>query len=288
MRIATHDGRFHADELLAIAIMGDIFPNEKIEVERCSRKNVSADADYRIDVGGKFDPATNNFDHHIKGWSEKRENGIPYASAGLVWKYFGPTKYRQEVVDKVDERFVQIVDARDNGLSNNDSFYELLFNFNPNWDEDETEVDKNFCEALQIVKTVFNKLLRAVIAEVEASDLIKESLERSDGQKYIVLEKSNLPWIDPVVEFNHKLSEDDKKDFVIYPSISGGWRVIGIPIEKGSFTVRKKLPQSWGGLKGEEFQRESGIPDAIFCHHDRYMAGAEIYESVVKMTTLVE
>ena len=45
--------------------------------------------DYVLDVGGEYNPKENKFDHHQEGWNEKRGNGIPYATTGLIWKEYG-------------------------------------------------------------------------------------------------------------------------------------------------------------------------------------------------------
>lgn len=65
MRIITHDGIFHADEIFAIALLHEVLGNCPVERTR----NISA-VDYTdvdvwiVDVGGIYDPQRNLFDHH--------------------------------------------------------------------------------------------------------------------------------------------------------------------------------------------------------------------------------
>ena len=85
MLIATHDGSFHADETLACAIIS--YVHERCEVIR-SRNPVELEkADIVIDVSGINDDK--HFDHHSNNFNLKRDNGINYATAGLMWQKFG-------------------------------------------------------------------------------------------------------------------------------------------------------------------------------------------------------
>ena len=85
MLIATHDGSFHADETLACAIISFLYEN--CEVIR-SRDPVELEkADIIIDVSGINDHK--HFDHHSNAFNLSRDNGIHYATAGLMWKKFG-------------------------------------------------------------------------------------------------------------------------------------------------------------------------------------------------------
>ena len=85
--IAVHDGVFHADDVFAVAILKII--NEDIEIIRTRDDEVLATADMRLDVGGRYNPETGDYDHHLVQGAGERKNGIPYASCGLIWKHFG-------------------------------------------------------------------------------------------------------------------------------------------------------------------------------------------------------
>ncbi len=132
MIILTHDGIFHADELLAVSILKRLHPQAEV---RRSRNPKEVDlADFVLDVGGKFD-TERFFDHHQRdGGPEPRSNGVPYSSFGLVWRRFGADYVRivaaahvgafatevdvEAVVGEIDISFVQGVDATDNGAVN--------------------------------------------------------------------------------------------------------------------------------------------------------------------------
>jgi uncharacterized UPF0160 family protein len=95
----------------------------------------------------------------------------------------------------------------------------------------------------------------------------------------IVLEKYT-PWKRTV----HALSEDAL--YMIYPSSSGQWRIQTVPVEPGSFEDRKPLPIQWAGLSDKALQEVTGIDDAMFCHNGLFIAGAESFESTMKMASI--
>jgi len=87
MKVATHPGNFHADDVFAVAVLQLV--HGELEIVRTRDPELQAAADVRIDVGGRHDPATGDFDHHQNGGAGERANGIRYASFGLVWREHG-------------------------------------------------------------------------------------------------------------------------------------------------------------------------------------------------------
>ena len=63
--VATHDGGFHADDIFAIAVLRQALG--ELEVVRTRDAEKQAAADLRVDVGGRSDAATGDFDHHQRG-----------------------------------------------------------------------------------------------------------------------------------------------------------------------------------------------------------------------------
>ena len=87
MIIATHSGKFHADDVWAVAVLDIMFPDCEL-VRTRDPQRIEA-ADFAVDVGGIWDPLSGRFDHHQKDFSGARQSGVVYASAGLVWKTYG-------------------------------------------------------------------------------------------------------------------------------------------------------------------------------------------------------
>jgi uncharacterized UPF0160 family protein len=76
MRIVTHGGKFHADDAWAVAVLNILFPGS--EIVRTRQPDLIEAADFAVDVGGIWDPATGRFDHHQKGFEGARQSGVPY------------------------------------------------------------------------------------------------------------------------------------------------------------------------------------------------------------------
>ncbi len=88
--VVTHDGRHHADELLAVWFFHILHEGE-ITVVRSSDPEVWKAADVLLDCGGVYDPTSGRFDHHGEAEVPKAPalRICPYATAGLVWKHYG-------------------------------------------------------------------------------------------------------------------------------------------------------------------------------------------------------
>src|SRR6476620_10451279 len=101
MRVATHPGNFHADDVFAIAVLA--LANGELDIVRTRDETELAAADARVDVGGRDDPQ--------KGGAGERPNGVRYASFGLVWREYGARLAGSEdAAAAIDERLVQGVD----------------------------------------------------------------------------------------------------------------------------------------------------------------------------------
>ena len=75
----THAGTFHADEVMSTVLLLNKFGNIKL-----ARVNEVKNKDAFI-----FDIGYGKYDHHQLEFDKKRENGIKYASCGLLWDEFG-------------------------------------------------------------------------------------------------------------------------------------------------------------------------------------------------------
>lgn len=274
--IGTHHGVFHADEVFAVAILRQIQPEAK--VVRTRNSELLQECDIVVDVdGGKYDHHTND--------KEFRDNGIPFASAGLIWRHFGPEIVDQDIVIALDEKLVQGIDALDNGYqlecSNElQTVSNLVSSFNPTWDSKEDE-NEAFEKAVAFATTVLENAIRSEASRQAAKSVVKEALENRTQKEVIVLGQF-CPWTE------HLLNLDTEEvQFVVFPDVrSGEHRIQVVPQEIGSFAARKSLPESWGGKRGEELGEEIGISDAVFCHPGRFIAGAVSFDSISKMAQI--
>jgi len=280
--IVTHNGNFHADDVFSIAALKSIFPVCKLI--RTRDLALISKADIVVDVGGEYDSDTDRFDHHQRGGAGERENGIPYSSFGLIWQKYGLDLCQgdQDVANAVDAGLVSTIDAIDcghvEGVSKGISLSQTISMFNPTWQED-SHFDACFDEAVDFASRVLTRFIASANGGISAKAIVAEAINNAEDPRVIVLEKYT-PWKRTV----HTLSEEAL--YVIYPSQTGEWRIQTVPVELDSFENRKSLPKKWAGLSDKALQEITGIDDAMFCHNGLFIAGAESFESIMKMASI--
>ena len=277
MRIGTHDGTFHADEAFAVAALR--LADRRVEVIRTRDSGRLATCDVRVDVGLRDDPSSGDFDHHQKGGAGERDNGIRYASFGLVWRELGERLCGDAAVAaRVDDVLVQGVDAHDTGQTLSRSLIDgvqpmtvsgVIAAMNPRWDEDgeAQDEDARFAAAVDLASGILEREIAGAAAQARATRLVLDAIARASDPRLIELDVG-LPWRDAVV------STAPEALFVIYPK-SNGWGLQTVPRELGSFANRVDLPAAWAGRSGAELAEVTGVPDAVFCHTGRFIAVAE-------------
>jgi uncharacterized UPF0160 family protein len=285
MRAATHPGNFHADDVFAIAALR--LAEGDVEVVRTRDRAEQDAADVRIDVGGRHDPATGDFDHHQKGGAGERPNGIRYASFGLVWAHVGErVAGGPEEAAAIDERLVQGVDANDTGQTIMESLVDgvspmsvsgVVAALNPAWDEElsPAEEDGRFEAAVALATGILEREVAGAAAWQRSRRLVDEAIARADDPRVVELER-NMPWRQTVVEHAPDAL------FVIYPK-TDGWAMQAVPVAAGSFDNRLDLPEQWAGLTGTALAEVTGVPDAIFAHVARFYASAGSREGITAL-----
>jgi len=115
LTIATHDGIFHPDDVLAVALLRMIL-GDNTPVVRTRDPVVLQSSEWRVDVGGRADAKTGDFDHHFVG-SPVRETGNPYAAFGLTWNHVGHQLLPEDASAWLDEVLIAPLDRMDVGVN---------------------------------------------------------------------------------------------------------------------------------------------------------------------------
>lgn len=288
--IGTHNGVFHADEVTAIAILKLLYPNA--EVIRTRDEESLSKCDIVVDVGG------GELDHHGLD-VENRDNGMPYASAGLVWKKYGSQLIKEmsswlsdeqisSVLNMVDKNFMIAIDALDNGVDLYKSDYHLttfssiISSYNPSWNETHINPETAFNNAISFATDILLKEINKSISSFEIVNLIQKDLKLREIPEILVLSKI-YPWKKALLE--SEIGKDVL--FVVFKDVvSDSYRVQTVPKTLESKEARKNLPETWMGLRGEDLNIVTGVSDAIFCHKGRFIAGTKSLESSIKFAKL--
>ncbi|MBP9852235.1 MAG: MYG1 family protein [Candidatus Pacebacteria bacterium] len=297
--IVTHNASFHADDVFAVATLllsmsQGSAQGQSVKVIRTRDPEEIAAAHYVVDVGGIYDPATNRFDHHQKGGAGKRDNGIPYAAFGLVWKHIGQVVCNNDMDlwQKIDTDLVCGIDANDNGFDISKNLIEGVFpaslslNFmieKPTWEErsNDDQMYERFMHAVVKAKFFLERYITVQLASIKAKREIKATYEASQHKAIII-----FPHDYERVNFMQTLAVLPEIIFFIYPNHSGTWTAETVPVGEGSFEKRKPFPEAWAGLSGEALVAASGVPDAYFCHNGRFVAYATSEEGAINLAKI--
>jgi uncharacterized UPF0160 family protein len=286
IKVAVHDGAFHPDDVFAVAILS-IYLKKPLKIFRTRDEKIFTKMDYLLDVGTEYNPKENKFDHHQEHWHEKRENGIPYATSGLVWKEFGvKITGSKEVADKIEEKIIEPIDAEDSGVEiyksvfekvSPYSFFDYLFSFNPTWKE-ETDPMKVFLLAVSEAKKMLLREIKRAKDNCSAVDIVKSIYEKTEDKRIIILD-NNYPWRKTLINYSEPL-------FVISPKSNKTWSIDTVVKPNEKFLRRLYFPLSWAGKRDADLEKVTGVSGAVFCHNDRFVAVAKTKEGAIELAKL--
>jgi uncharacterized UPF0160 family protein len=285
--IVTHDGGFHTDEVFACAALSMYYKDQPLDIIRSRDTRVIETATYVVDVGGVYDSAGKRFDHHQIGGAGERDNGIPYASFGLIWKEFGSKLCgTEEIRDQIDLRLVCPIDAGDNGVElmaytkpdvRPYLVHNVISKFIPTWKE-ETDVDEGFIEAVNLAMRILEREIIHTRDALDAKDKVMEAYMEAVDKRMIILD-DRYPAM-------HTLTELPEPLIMVAPRTDGKWKAETVVSVPGTFERRLHFPESWAGLRDEELIKVTGVSTAVFCHMHRFLAVAETRDDAIKLAQL--
>lgn len=295
-KIITHSGPFHADDLVAVALLCE--NNRIAQIVRTRDESVLAvgkkeEQTILVDVGGEYAPEKGCFDHHFKP-TPQSENGAPLAAAGMV------ALALQESCRGIKE-FINKVDLVDNGVKV-DGFGTslILHKCNPVSGKAE-DFDQRFAEVLNVLLEIFrvvgvHESYLGVSQRIEHHPKIlgwvseyEEAQKASETRALEILglagEVAVFSAFEPgLVNVAHEAKPETL--FTIFPSPSGEWMIQQVPVSRHSFQGRKQLPEAWAGKRGEELDALTGIPGCVFTHPGRFIAGNKTLEGAIAMAEM--
>jgi uncharacterized UPF0160 family protein len=298
MRIITHSGRFHADDVFAVMILITIFEDAKI-IRTRDKKILSevTEDDIVVDIGGVYDQEEDRFDHHQKDFNECwRNSSIQMAAAGLVWKKYaipylilkiGARKIDiiRKLRDQLYYEFIQEIDAIDNGLKQSDSLIyniktgisSVIAKYNYSNSTNHEEQEKRFIMAMRYMNTLFNVFIQSSLSreagyKKDGEWIMKCIKEMNNG--IVILDRESKTF-DKCRRKYEKENEDIKVKFVIYPKDEEGYRLNAIT---------KKWPDIRYKISHEEDLIKNGMKKEaiLFVHKGQFIASFKDLNSAKK------
>jgi uncharacterized UPF0160 family protein len=220
-RLITHSGSFHADDLLAYAVLSTLYPEAALLRTRDEARIAQAGPGAIVfDVGYLYEPERHRYDHHQPG-KPRRDEGLAYSSFGLVWRHFGRA-YAAAVLDpnggastdlidaihaELDSQVVRDIDAVDNGelqpgqsaLMHRLALPSLLELFRPAFDEERADGDdRAFLEAARVAAALLAAQVRAAAAAMRSRRLVAEAIAGRSHPEWIELPRA-MDYQEPIM-----------------------------------------------------------------------------------------
>lgn len=266
--IAVHNGQFHLDEMVAVSLLilgmdltavncGVTEIWDLFKVIRTRDEAELAKADFVLDVGMEYN-GVNKFDHHQKDCPVHPE-GIPYASAGLVWNSVYNKVAENYAIKDIEglkeemNKFLLAVDANDTGKAEPDkrgvklpSLAEVVrtFNIYPN-------KDLGFDLCLKFIFNYMDVLLKDIREKLEDKKIVEEAKELAiDG--ILVLPKFCPCWKDLCLGTDIKVALIDAGN--------GEWSITSALVQAGSQESKCPCPEHLRANK------QLGGNEVVFIH----------------------
>ena len=258
IQVVTHDGIFHADELLACAALSIAYGRDNVAIIRSRDSKVLEVATQNkntwvIDVGNSYDPEMLNFDHHMRDFNLTNSFGNKLSSFGMVVEEL----LRRDLFNEVKEsllKFSNKVDMLDNGVKKAEDllFLSVLNSYSDN------EVI-NFYAALETATSY----LRSLINQWKEERIINLRLNDSLGN----MTEDGIIYNTDYIPVDERANAIPEAKLVVYKSKNGTFNIQSVNVgETKDFSVRCPAPSKWLGLRDNELIRASGGLPLTFCH----------------------
>lgn len=267
LTVATHGNVFHADEIVAIALLRIYYKGYNMKVIRSSCINDIKNSDFAINVGRQ----NKITDSQVKFDCTKEDNvyilgtGIKHCAATKIAQYLN-------VPELLFEKclFGLAIDENNQNISTkyqNPFIFikELNEGFDGFYDKEKQEVQ--FRMAIDMAVVILESLLKRCKLEMSCKQLFDIAVSKirygAIMLHYKFRELEN--WKDFVYDYNKYRKFEDKIKFVIMGDW-GGYKVTPVHVSKDSEDHLVEIPKEWAGLKSKELADAVGVDcGAISC-----------------------
>lgn len=296
IRIGTHSGSFHADDVLAVAILTTIFPNHQII--RSRDNDILEDLDILVDVGDCYDHTWRRYDHHMHNPPKDRFDHL-LSSAGLIWRHYSKIylnaikmpkdfTFKGQTIDlitavekNIRTHWIHPIDRADNGAAQGPTaISELVRAMRPTDPEKSRQrFDELFLEAVSMVSFVFKRACfhsaDHVILKTKAN--IEEQILLCDG-KIIV---SQYPF------HSYKAVSPTSAHFVIHPSQeyegSEEYFVVRLITDVDTKLPKTIIPSEVLGTRRDTIEKVLGVKGVAYVHHGGHQFLADTKEDAIRL-----
>lgn len=270
MKVVTHNGIFHADEVFAIATL-EIFMKQQAEVIRTRDNAIIAESQnnsdiFVLDLGLKFEPDSRNFDHHQDGSMQATNLLIlNYLRVeGLVEEQLAQELYPLfEGISNFDTNAQNILQAWDG--FNSQAQYRMLsqvisgFNRNPF----SAEQDIQFRKAVDFACEVLKNEIHLANERIKAQAIWEEREELNNG-RVLVFGQFCPIW--------KEKAKDSSVEFAVLPTSPTQWSILSIDSAKFPLPIEQDLKAMM-----------SDSTQLVFAHAGRFTAGFKNSKAAIEV-----
>lgn len=271
LTVATHGNVFHADEIVAIALLRIYYKGYNMKVIRSSCINDIKNSDFAINVGRQ----NKITDSQVRFDCTKEDNvyilgtGIKHCAATKVAQYLNvPESLFKKCL------FGLAIDENNQNISTK---YPNPFNFIKELNEgfdgfyDKKKQEKQFRIAIDMTVVILESLLKRCKLEMECKQLFDLAISKMRYGAIMLDHQFRLleNWKDYIYDYNKSRKFEDKIKFLIMRDWAG-YNVTLVHVSKDSEEPLVEIPKEWAGLKNKDLADAVGIDcGAISCSRDR-------------------
>ncbi len=205
IKIITHSGRFHADEIFAVALLGlfyktDIKRKTTVSSGELNDKNIII-----IDIGNNYSEELNNYDHHHN--SDIEASNVLVLNSKLI-------PFPNEIKLLLYEKIFSEISNIDRGICEKKdilTFNQIINKFN--------FLKKSFYIAAEFAKNIIESNLSEIKQFVKTEEMIKTS---SEINGFLLFDNQLIPtgWREITKQLNLTVKG------IITPNNRGGWQIV--------------------------------------------------------------
>ena len=275
--VATHSGPFHADDVMAWALL-KTFVDPDASLVRTRDPARIDQADIVVDVGGVYDPYTRRFDHHQASYTG------PLSSAGMVLAWLIDTGViDEELGRRLREGGISYIDDVDNGRvapRPEVPCFPRIVQAMVHPAVDDEGFDRAFRRAGEFAAAWLHGAVVELERIREARVVVIAAMNAAaEAGRNVLYFDAYLKWQEPY--FGHD-GANHPTEFTLFPGTDGSWRIVAIPPRLGDFAQKRSLPESWAGLTDDALEAVTGIAGSRFCHKNRFIAVFETREAALE------
>jgi uncharacterized UPF0160 family protein len=315
--IATHSGKFHADEVVACWMLKRKF--KQAEIVRTRDEKIIEKAYIVVDVGKNYNHEKKRYDHHqydpnkekldLKFEMDNPNCLIPLSSCGLIFKHYG-VDFLSTIVDitkiKDMKKFLNLlyynvfqeIDAIDNGILstkekpkyrvNGISAMITMFNSVEKKD-DSIKQQSNFQLAMDFAESVLTLSIKHYYHYILSFEENYQYFEKKLNERksdYIIVENICDEWQDCIRKYEEEHIDKSKLNFIIY-FFDNEWKIRVIQerfVNRISLLSEEELKQIWNLNENTK----KFIPKLHFVHKAKFIGTAEDLDTIMEVMKLTK